>query len=553
MTLLTPIAVNRATTAAESHAAANTTANLAALGITQPVLADALCDLPAPPLTWLFARDGSLHAMHPDGQWFAGCSIPLLAGRAVLKGLESDKLTSCYLAPAHAGLLRAARERMGDEPALLAIVPDLSTLGVMLACHDFADQIASHHLWFAAGEDWPAVMQALFDERPGLPTPARFIRTRLVADNVLDPMITEAQRVFSTVLADRTRHLEALRAAAAPIDESRVLLIAGSRFRLWDDAPAVLADQLAPVAAGAGLSMNRFDIDDPATSSPPALASAASGCGVVVAANVARADAAGLVAGGTMWITWVTRPVIPPFESAGARDALVLADPDWSRFATAAGWPIDRVTVAGWPAEQLPPAETAERTLAIVADTRPIEIPPSVEDFSSHRVLWANIDAELRDHPLAVDDPLGYLHDRAARMGIAPDALDRRRFIDDLIVPAYEQGCARLLIAAGLPVSLHGSGWNRIDEFTARAQGPVPTRRSLHTIAANSAALVYVWPARHAHAIEALGCPIVHYRGRHPESFIREAKTALRVAPVLAPKPPSNSLAATILHLMGCT
>src|SRR5439155_18022135 len=106
-----------------------------------------------------------------------------------------------------------------------------------------------------------------------------------------------------------------------------------------DDAAAVLAAELTPCAADAGTTIERFDSDDPASSSPLALATAAARCGSVVAANVSRADAANLVAPETPWITWVTRPIIPPFVVAGPRDGIVVADPEWQPLAIASGWP----------------------------------------------------------------------------------------------------------------------------------------------------------------------------------------------------------------------
>ena len=48
-----------------------------------------------------------------DGRWWADCSVPLLAGRSLLKPLTDEPVSSCQLAPPHAGLVRAARERIG--------------------------------------------------------------------------------------------------------------------------------------------------------------------------------------------------------------------------------------------------------------------------------------------------------------------------------------------------------------------------------------------------------------------------------------------------------
>jgi hypothetical protein len=365
VTLLTQTPTHKTPTAAESRAAANFSANLAALDRTQPDLPDLLRDSPID-LTWIFARDGSLTAMDPAGQWWAGCSLPLLASRAVLKSLESNNQTSCFLAPVHAGLLLAARQRMADDPALFAIVPDFLTLRVILSCHDFSGDILSHHLWFLAGESWPQNLRQLLENQPGLPTPARFIKTKLTADELVEPMISEAQRIFGSVVSQRSASLESIRSTWPSIQKrAGCLLIAGSRFRLWDDGGEVLQEQVREFS-----NIQRFDPDDPASSSPAALATAAKHCDSIIAANISRADAANIVSPDARWITWLTRPQIPPFSTAAPRDLLLLTDPAWQSNALSAGWPADRLAIAGWPQQNSP--QTPNPTLAILADTLPI-------------------------------------------------------------------------------------------------------------------------------------------------------------------------------------
>jgi hypothetical protein len=541
--LLSPASSVRLFTAAEAQAQANWSANRAALSQTQPRLGESLDDIP-PDLTWVFARDGSLTAMTASGTWWADCSVPLLAGHALLKSLDSSHLMSCYLAPTHAGLLRAARQRNGEYAALLAVIPDPAALRVILACHDFSAEIAGHHLWFVTGEHWPEQVRQLFNDHPGLPTPARFIRTKLTPDEMVEPMIAEAQRVFSSVLSERTKQIESLRhQSPGAVDHRRVLLIAGTRFRLWENAADALAEQMMSLATDANIE--RFDGDDPASSSPLALATAAGCCGMIVAADFSRADAVNLAPMETPWITWITRPQTPSFTTAGPRDALIVADPAWQALAMTAGWPADRVTVGGWPSPKLPEVFDSHRSLAILADTRPIEIPPSVEDLSSHRVLWDGIESELRADPLALgEDVAGFLDSRARQLDIAPDTLDHRRFFDDLILPGYQQGLARVLMEAGLPLRLYGRGWDQLAEFRPVSLGELSTRAAFTTAVAAAAALVHVWPLHHAHPIDALGKPIVHRTGRRKESFLREAKLALTALP--SQQPQSNRSLASV-------
>jgi hypothetical protein len=531
-------AVSDSPATAELQAGSNYAAAIAALGDVHPALADRLPPTAAAVaasagLTWTFARDGSLSAMDANQLWWAGCSVPLLAGRSLLKTLEPSPQHSCLLLPPHAGLLRAARQRMGDWPAILCIIPDEQTLAVILATHNFGHDIRHHRLWFAAGQQWAAELRKLFDAYPGLSTPGRFIKSKLLDDESAAAVITAAQDVFSAVLNDRVRQLESLRASNAGVGSTasaaslaRLLLLAGSGFRLWEDSANVLADVMSD-ATEPGCMLTRFDGDDPASSSPLALAMAARDCGAIVSANVTRADAPNLVDLAKPWITWLTRPCIPPAHAAGPHDALLLADPAWQSLATAAGWPAERLAVAAWPVESVPPAPSADTPhLALLADTTAIEAPRSIVDMSSHLLLWEAIDAELRDDPLALGSDLpAYLRRRCEPLGLSIDALDSRRFIEQLLLPAYTQGLARLLLREGLALRLYGQGWEVIPEFAAAARGPIISRDQLRAAAGAARGMVYPWPVRHAHPLDSIDRPILHATASH--ALLAQARAAL--------------------------
>jgi hypothetical protein len=269
----------------------------------------------------------------------------------------------------------------------------------------------------------------------------------------------------------------------------------------------------------------------------------------VVAANVSRGDASNLVSLDTRWITWLTRPQVPAFSAAGPLDALILADAAWKSVALSAGWPMDRISVAAWPEINLPDDQNSKPTLAILADTQLIEIPKSTEEFSSHRLLWEQIQSELSVDPLAMDRADKYLDDRAERLSITSESLDRRLFLENLILPAYQQGLARLLLAAGLPLQLYGRGWEQLDEFKSHSAGQLASRQDVLVAAAAAKALVYVWPLRYVHPIDALDKPVVTRIGRRPEAFIREAKAALQLSQAKC-KPQDNPLVSAIHHFI---
>ena len=185
--------------------------------------------------------------------------------------------------------------------------------------------------------------------------------------------------------------------------------------------------------------------------------------------------------------------------------------------------------------------------IALIADTCPTDPPPRIDDYSSHRLLWEAIRRELRDDPFAAgDDPAAYLERRVRAFGVADEGLDRPQFVDGLILPAYAQSVARLLIGAALPLRLFGAGWRDLPEFAPHAAGPVPDRRALERVAHASAALAHPWPARHAHPIEALGRPVVRAAGSHAAALIHSARSALAGAAAAPANAPALSVEAVL-------
>jgi hypothetical protein len=523
---------------ADSQASEHWNANLGALRLSQPMLAQLLGE-GLPERNWVFARDGSITALGSNGRWWADCSVPLLASRAMLKTLQSGPASSCLLCPNYAGLVVAAREKIGRWTTLMVIQPDVEIARMILACHDFSEQIRQHRLWLVTGESWMHPLRAIFSHYAGLATPLQFIRTKLTPEAVIAPIISDAQAVFAEVVEARSEQIEELK--SVPISTAgaqHILLIGASQFRLWDDDFATLHGTLSNRKTGDDLSIKIFDSDQPLAGSPVALLQAAKGCACVISANLCRPDCNNLLSVEIPWITWMTHAGAPPFESAGPKDWLLLADPGWRALARKTGWPDDRVRVCGFPSSVAAgQSENLSPELALLSDTRPIEIPASVTQYSSHRLLWELIEEELAANPFAVETIDAYLDDRSGQLNIGGDVLDRQAFRQQLILPAYEQGLARILISVGAPVSLWGAGWAELEEFESAARGDLIDRDLFRSAIARATALVYCWPEKAVHPIGALGKPIVHRAGSDRAEFIRNVQRALsgtnRTAPTL--------------------
>jgi hypothetical protein len=507
---------------AASAADRNYASNLAATEAIQPAVA-AEVGSRRPEFRPVLARDGSLTAFDAAGKWWRGCSVPLRAAEAMLASLDVKGRVACLLLPTLAAHVRVALNRSRPDQAIVALCEDADDLAVMLRCDDFSADIRAGRLWLATGA---VGLRQLFDQQPGLATPAQFIRLPTTAAEDVDAAVAAAQGAFAEVNALRSRAVVRRRDAwhrreARP---PRLCVVAPSHFRLWDDAGAVLAEALrgdgpATVAA--------FDPDDPRCSSGLALQDAALQSDAVAAADTSRADLPGVVPAALPWITWVTRPgSIPLFPSVAPTDGLVVADPKWSHAAYAAGWPADRVGVGAWP-RSTAAIPNPPRVLAVVADTRPVVMPEQLEEFSSHQLLWERIAAELASDPFALrEGPAAYLERRMQRHGVAADGFDAAAFLARLILPAYAQALVRVLVHERLPVRLLGAGWTELDEFRAQAAGPVVSRSDLSRIRDESAAFVQVWPTMDMHPIERLGRPVVN-AGGSGRSLIEAARSAL--------------------------
>ncbi len=488
--------------------------NLAALQQLQPSVAHMVTSVPMP-LQWTFGRDGFLTALD-EGYWWTGCSVPLLAGRQMLKNLELSGTVGCFVHPTHAGQLRACFERIQSNQAIVAIVPDPLCLAVMLRCEDFSAELAAGRLGFAAGWDWTEQLGKLFAAHPGLPLPQNFVRTSLLEDGELGQFTTDAQAVISAETSRRADRIALSRQAGdrRTRPTGRVLVVASGYFRLADlSGPALMNAICGDDAADAFVHL---DPDRPLSASPLAVALAAAEADAVVTANTFRHDFPLIVPQRTAWITWVTTPRIAPPVAAAAGDGLLLADPQWRDIALGVGWSNQRIDIAAWPAGlgfALPPTRADGKLVGLLADTHLLDVPPRLKEFSSQGLLWEMIADELKRRPQALGgEPLRYLENQMAKLGLAAEEVDRQLFLERLVHPAYQQSLARAAIAQGLPLALFGRGWMDIADLSDRAHGPIASAGDLAAALGQCSALFDPNPTAALGAIDALGLPVIRPR-----------------------------------------
>lgn len=490
-------------TCASEKAARNFKLNRAALGRTQPGLAGVMGEA-APEVEYLFGRDGTLTAMDGLGVWVGGCSVPGLAAREMLKSMQLTGRTGCLLDPSHAAQIRAALDGIGRMQAMVVLLSDPAGLPLMLACEDFSGEILAHRLWFCCGGEMSGAIEELFTQNPGLTTPSHFIRTVLLADEPGQILIRDAEGAFSRINSRRQEQLRAISSQPAGATSSWCI-IAPMAFRLWNDAGWTLAKVFDDSDAG---EVILFDPDDPAAASPLALARASADAGAMVAPNLVRSDMPGLYPIDRPWVTWITGPRVGSFTAGAGRDAVLLADERWRSAALAAGWPADRIHLAAWPMMHTltggePPAESH---LVLVADTTDLKPPPAVCELSSQRLLWEQIVRELHEDPFRLgDEPLHYLRRRMRRAGIAEETLNSAVFVDELLIPAYQQGIARILLRGQFPVRVFGRGWDGQGEFAACWGGEIADREHFHEVVLDRrSVLIHPMPMGTAHPMDGL-------------------------------------------------
>jgi hypothetical protein len=506
--------------------------NLEALAGTQAELAGSLAPMDAG-IEWVFGRDGSLTALE-DQKWWGGCSVPLKAAEELLRTLEITAATACFLAPFHSAQIEIALRRLEPEQAVVALLPRFDDLRFILHCQDFSGDISAHRLWFTAGDQWPRDMLELFRSNRGLAIPQQFIRTILLSDETSTNLISTAQKIFSEEVNHRTLAISELRKTRSRQHvnkRKRITLAAPMRFRLWDDAGGILRRTIADDST---FDWTVIDFDDPLHASPSALAHAAVESDAILAANLTRAHCAQFLHPEIPLISWLTKHTIPAFETAGAHDMLLLCDDYSLDLAKKSGWPADRLAVASWPAI----ARSSEsKTISIIADTRPIDPSPPFE-LSSHQLLWDLIRAELQNNPAIVaGDLMPYLHSRMKRLGVAEQGLDQRRFVEDLIIPAWQQSVASHLLNSKLPLRLFGQGWADIPTFAPHAGGTIQQREQLTHAISTSAAMIHIWPSSLPHPIDTAGPPVIRLTSRGLAGLIADSRLAL--AGRLKPAPPA--------------
>jgi hypothetical protein len=288
-------------------------------------------------------------------------------------------------------------------------------------------------------------------------------------------------------------------------------------------------------------SLIPFDPDYPLTAGPLALAETAVDADALVAADLFRADLPNVISPKTAWLTWVTRNRIAPPDPQSNRDRLLLADPAKKDEAIKAGWPAPRIHIAAWP--QIVPQSTGSVSppvLALFTDTRPIEIPKTVEEFSSQLLLWEFIEDELTRDPQALgDDPDRYLDSRMSRFNIRDENFDRALFHDRLIAPAYKRGLATLLVKNGIRVALFGRGWSEIPELKSNAMGEISNLHDLTLAVSQSRAILQPFPRQNVPPA-ALPLHIVQTDGVHPSRLIGRIRQAL--SDITAPPGPASSI-----------
>lgn len=478
-------------------------------------------DIPELPAdaTAVWGRDGS-PTFRTGETWWTQCSVPRAASKALLEAFRPTSSVACFLFPFHPAAVREALDMTSSQQAVIALLGDID-LSMFLSCEDFSADFASNRLWLVRDA---AGLEALLQDRRGLPVPGIFIRTPGTDDALVKTGVDSCQAVFSRIRERNEQHAEQIRRTPRTLSRpaQRLLVATTNRFKLWDDAQVALRDI---ASAMDGMEMMNWAIDDPASMSPLHLLEQSSKADALLAADFFRGDAHGVLPSDLPVITWVTQPRVDTYTAASKLDRVLLADPAFRKLARQAGWPDAQVEMAARPTTLLPSPPPGSR-LALIADTLPLSIPPEIEDFSSHRLLWERAESELRTDPLRIGtDIAGYLDRMRIEMHIAPEGFPTVTIAERLVVPLWQQEVARRILGAGLPLKIYGSGWDKTEVSSAVA-GSICSVQDLRKAVEQAAALIVPIPVAYAHPAEACGRAALRASG-DLASFLRRAAAAV--------------------------
>ncbi len=422
------------------------------------------------------------------------------------------------LAPFHAAAISVVLDKLERSQAVIAVYANERDFQFAASlCRIFRGRLSDIGCGLSLGTAGRSNSSDCLPSRIGLPTPSYSIRLP-ATEREANGLIPGIEQIVREETARREGILREIR--SRPVKKcGRICVVAPSAFRLWGDNGHALATALRDEA---NAEFVRFDPDDPANSSPLALASAVSECEALVTANLGRADFPNVVTEDVAWVTWVTTPRVP--AAVREQDGLVLADETWRANARAAGWKDSQVAIGGWPGMQV---NRAGEAIAIIADTRVVPMKREGFEYSSHGLLWSAIAGELIENPFALSETIeNYLSKRMKQFSIREEGFDRARFIDELIVPAYQQGVARALVKNGVAIELHGRGWGEVGGLEKFARGAVETREGLSEIFSRASVLVNCLPVGFAHPIESAGVRVVRVFGKTRDAFLRDVSSA---------------------------
>ncbi len=480
-------------TRALAEAVSNWSANRGSIGRSQPRMLPWL-DAELPAVEWLFGRDRTLAARHLDRTWVGGSSAPLLAARAMLDKFTITNTAACFVWPTHGIQLVEALARLRRDQALLAVVPDLDDASFLLASADLSPLIDSGRLFFAWGAAWDRELQKLFESVEGLPPTSQLIRSPLLEDSTWESMLRLAE---SVVAAATGRHRLAIAAlqqqSPAPRHPARrICFVAASSDSLWADADALPAELVSGPT-----DVRRIDLSRPAESSSLHFLRTASACDAILTTNIARADHAGLLSTSIPWVCWLTQARIPAFVAGADADVLIAAEESIRRRAIAAGWPADRVLLGSEAPIAFKPSPGGVPT--IVCDLTRLVMPDSVKEFSSHRLVWEQIESELRADILSPRIPVDeFLNNRASRQRVSVEHFPINVFRQELIAPLFVREFARQWIARGKPLRLIGRGWNTL-EFARPYHASDGRTGDIAQASSDAGSILDVWPADETH------------------------------------------------------
>lgn len=483
-------------------------ANLDALRACQPKTAK-LIEATTPPFTLesTAGRDGAPTIAWTDGsgrrKWLGDTTMPSVSEEALIEQFEAGSGNAILSGIGQGTAVRLLADRLRPHQAIFVVEPDAWRAAAALQLHAFADAIRHRRLlMFVSRDAWDHLVEHLV-ECPGYFVPDRTLAWPWLTRGDVHLLTEQITTMQTRVNEQRARPGDAVE---HPFANRSPRVFIGSNAS--DPTAHRWARRLAQAVRGSDGAALCCVPDDPSMMHPAAIerqidqlrptVSLLIDCVPTQLAYLTGDAPAAVIVSHTHALGESLLQQLPPdarlfVRTSAQREAAKAAGVDAGRVTLILPGIIDAPRTAGTDVS-LPPS------LVVLADNRGVEREDLGLHLGSHQRLWRSARDWIADNADAYHDDLA-----ADALTNAEQALDfhiqspevRAGLVERIRSTLGPQVVAEEILAAvvetGIPIELHGDGWQRHEKFARFARNKLPNdRASVGHVESPAAALLWL-------------------------------------------------------------